>query len=854
MLTCVTVLVWWTVVRGLSVQVPVPLPVPWPLVALGIYLAEVRVVQVHFRRETHSFSLSEVPSVMGLFLLSPHDYLLAVMVGSGAALLIHNRAPVIKIAFNLANYAFLAVISVSLFHKLSLESGRPEPVDAAAAVITMVVAAVLAACSIATVISLSGGAPQFRKLPEMIRFGGLVALANSCLAVLAVNLLWYDRWLLWLLAPPVIAVYLAYRAYVSEREKHERLELLHESSRILQRTPALDAAIVALLEHARDMFRAEITELHLYPRDQPDTVIRTVCLLDQSAEVTVSANRSVDLVSPRLQLGGSAFFWDGPQLLLGDGRALRQVMVAALSGERDIVGALMVANRMGEGSRYADDDLRLLETLANQACAALENGQLEQSLSELFRLKEQLRHLAYHDALTGLPNRTLFAERVDARLHDARTGGLPVVLFLDLDDFKAINDTLGHDAGDQLLSEAAGRIVAGLRPDDLAARMGGDEFAVLLSPRATVDDAVIVAHRLLDELGSPFLVGGREAVIGASVGIARARDASEPLFELLRNADIAMYRAKQDGKRRLAIFDPTVHDAIVARHELSSELARGVLRHELEVYYQPVVSIDDGRLAGVEALVRWNHPVRGLVGPDEFIRLAEENGSILALGRLVMAEACRQVRAWRVLMPPDRHLVLNVNVSPKQMQRVDFVDEVMTILRETGFDARDLVVEMTETAMFQDTSATISKLTDLKRAGIRIALDDFGTGYSSLGYLRRFPVDILKIAREFVSSAEDPSEPAQDARWLFATAIISLGRSLGVSIVAEGVERRDQLERLRALGCDLGQGFLFSEPLDAAAFERLLIAELAGASPMVPRPPVPVAPPGPRLRRARVSA
>lgn len=811
----------------MSVRAPVPLQVPWILVALGIYLAEVYVVQVHFRRETHSFSLSEVPSVMGLFLLTPQDYVLAVMTGSCAALLINERAPVIKTAFNVANYALLAVVSVTLFHGLALEAGRPDVRDAAAAVVTGITAAVLAACSIAVVISLSGGAPQYRKLPEMIRFGGLVALANSCLAVLAVNLMWYDKALLWLLAPPVIAVYLAYRAYVSEREKHERLELLHESSRILQRTPALDSAVVALLEHARDMFRAEITELHMYPPAQPDSVVRTVCLIDQAAETSVSANRAVDLVSPTLQLGGPASFWEGPPLLLGDGRPIRQVMVAPLSGERDLVGALVVANRLGEGSRYVDDDLRLLETLANQACAALENGQLEQSLSELFRLKEQLRHLAYHDALTGLPNRTLFTERVDERLHEARTGGLPVILFLDLDDFKAINDTLGHDAGDQLLSEAATRILAGLRPDDLAARMGGDEFAVLLAPRATVDDAVVVAHRLLDDLAAPFLVGGREAVIGASVGIARARDAGEPVFELLRNADIAMYRAKTDGKRRLAVFEATVHDAIVARHELSSELARGVLRDELEVYYQPIVAIEDGRLTGVEALVRWNHPQRGVVGPDEFIRLAEENGSILALGRVVMEQACRQMRAWHALLPEGRRLTLNVNVSPKQMQRVDFVDEVVDILKETGFEAQDLVVEMTETAMFQDTSATIAKLTDLKGVGIRIALDDFGTGYSSLGYLRRFPVDILKIAREFVSSVDDPAETGPDDRWLFATAIVSLGRSLGVRIVAEGVERPDQLDRLRALGCDLGQGYLFSEPLDAPAFERLLTAELA---------------------------
>jgi EAL domain-containing protein (putative c-di-GMP-specific phosphodiesterase class I) len=312
------------------------------------------------------------------------------------------------------------------------------------------------------------------------------------------------------------------------------------------------------------------------------------------------------------------------------------------------------------------------------------------------------------------------------------------------------------------------------------------------------------------------LVAGQELTVGASIGVAAARTGAEAAQELLRNADVAMYRAKGSGKNRVSVFEPTMHAAIVARHALSAELSRSLGRGELVVYFQPIVAIRGLVVTGFEALVRWRHPTRGLINPAEFIPLAEENGLITTLGRYVLEEACRQVARWASFVDPGRPLTIAVNLSAQQLQEADFVDVLRTILEETEIAPEQLVLEMTETVMFHDTSTTLARLEAIRNLGVRIAIDDFGTGYSSLGYLRRFRVDILKIAREFVAPADQPDE------WGFAAAIVSLGRTLDLTIVAEGIETSGQLERLRGLGCELGQGYLFGRPSDAEATYRFI--------------------------------
>jgi diguanylate cyclase (GGDEF)-like protein len=792
---------------------PARLSLPWPLLAVAFATAELKVVQVHFRRETHSFSLSEFPAVIGFFFLSPFDYVTALLVGSSVAFLVGGRQRIEKFVFNLTNFALVAVVELTVLYAISDLSGAPHLGDWLAAFAATLSATILSALTIATVITISGGAPQFEKLPEMVQFGSMVAFANTSLALLAVSILWVDPSLLWLLVLPLVIVFLAYQAYVSEREKHERLELLYQSSRILQHSPELDSTLVALLGHARTMFRAEVAEVILYPRGSAMEALRTTSRHDGAPEVMVpTADPRTDPVHKRIRDATTPFFVPTSLGAADD----RSDMVSPLRGESDLIGSLRISNRLTAGTTFSDDDLRLLETLANQAAVALENGHLEQSLAELSRLKEELRFQAYHDPLTGLANRTLFLDRVDACLDQAGVDGLPVVLFLDLDDFKIVNDTMGHAAGDRLLIGVAERLREVLRPSDVAARLGGDEFAVLLDDGPELSHAVTVANRIVDVLRSPFPIEGQEIVVGGSIGVAVGRTGSTDAAELLRNADVAMYTAKGAGKNRVSVFEPTMHAAIVARHALSAELSRSLGRGELMVFFQPIVELETGKVTGFEALVRWRHPTRGLVLPTEFIPLAEETGVIRALGRYVLEEACTQAARWATWHTGPEPLTVAVNLSAQQLQEPSFIEDLQAIVTSSGIEPGQVLLEMTETVMFHETSTTLTRLAAIRELGVRIAIDDFGTGYSSLGYLRRFRVDVLKIAREFVG----PADRSED--WAFAAAIVALGRTLGLSIVAEGIETPGQLERLRALGCELGQGYLFARPADPDATLRFL--------------------------------
>ena len=473
----------------------------WTIFAVAFALAELKVVDVHFRRETHSFSLSEFPAVIGFFLLSPTDYLLAVLVGAGMALLAQRRQRLIKTAFNLANFVCIAAVSLLIVHSLARIDGVPGPQEWAIAFVATTVATVIGAVTIALVITLSGGAPQFEKLPEMIRFGSMVSLANTSLALLAVVIIQTDPTRLWLMALPLLIVFVAYRAYLSEREKHERLELLYQSSRILQHSPELDSSLVAILDHARAMFRAELAEVVLYPRAGDFEALRTSSWHEDDPEAMVpTRDFGANLLYPMvLRASGPFFFESGVHVSVKHG------MGAPLRGESDLIGSLVIGNRLTEGTSFGDDDLRLLETLSNQIAVALENGHLERSLAELSRLKEELNFQAYHDSLTGLANRSLFVDRVTEHLAARTDGRMPVILFLDLDDFKTVNDTLGHAAGDRLLIDVAERLRGELRPDDLPARLGGDEFAVLLDDDPDLDVAVAVAERIVDSLRVGFL-------------------------------------------------------------------------------------------------------------------------------------------------------------------------------------------------------------------------------------------------------------------------------------------------------------------------------------------------------------
>ncbi len=446
-------------------------------------------------------------------------------------------------------------------------------------------------------------------------------------------------------------------------------------------------------------------------------------------------------------------------------------------------------------------------------------SELERMGSELQKSKEHFRHAAFHDALTGLPNRALFLNHLQLAAGRARRSEHPLfaVLFLDLDRFKNVNDSLGHGAGDQLLTAIAQRLERISRPADTVARTGGDEYAILLDGLQTSVDAINFAERLQKELSKPFMLAGQEVYVTASVGIALSDASYESPENLLRDADIAMYRAKEKGKACCEVFDSGMHARAVAVLRLENDLRRAIEREEFRVFYQPIVALETRRVVGFEALVRWPHPERGFIPPGEFIPLAEETGLVADIDRWVLREACRQMAEWQKLSPSNRTLTLSANLSSKQLTQAGVVESVKQTLDETGFDARCLRLEITESAVMENAEASALLLAQLRDIGVRISIDDFGTGYSSLSYLHRFPVTTLKIDRSFISRMTEDSEKFEIVR-----TIMTLANNLGMDTVAEGVETEQQLAQLRLLKCEYGQGYLFSKPVDAAAAGELI--------------------------------
>jgi diguanylate cyclase (GGDEF)-like protein/PAS domain S-box-containing protein len=442
-------------------------------------------------------------------------------------------------------------------------------------------------------------------------------------------------------------------------------------------------------------------------------------------------------------------------------------------------------------------------------------------ITERKELEQALHYRAFHDSLTDLPNRTLFVDRVEAAMARAASRGAKVgVMFLDLDNFKVVNDSLGHAVGDQLLVALTERIKGCLRLEDTLARLSGDEFAILFEEIWGEDDAVRLGARLQEALESPFSIEHRELYVAVSIGIVVSGPTHTKPGDLLRDADLAMYRAKANGKGRCEVFNDTMNVHFTERLALESSMRRSVERNELRVHYQPIVKLDDETVVGFEALVRWEHPQRGLIPPSDFIPIAEETGMIVPIGAWVLEEACRQVQQWQEERCDGRALLLSVNVSARQFQAPDLVGTVASVLERTGFNPTSLKLELTESMMMHDVERTILRLHELKKLSVQLAIDDFGTGYSSLAYLRQFPITVLKIDRTFVKRLG--MDPQDDA---IVRSIVTLSRDLGMEVVAEGIETVEQLATLRALDCDYGQGYHFSRPLPSAQAEALVTPE-----------------------------
>jgi diguanylate cyclase (GGDEF)-like protein len=597
----------------------------------------------------------------------------------------------------------------------------------------------------------------------------------------------------------------------SLKERQRLLEQLSAIQRAIARRSPLAEILQAITSGARELLGVEMAGLNLVETD--DRTLGSMVACSGVAPEVLARLKRIPLVAGGVS--GLAIMGDELVFVEDYGNSpiavpemakasLKSAMAVPVHENGAVVGSLVVGSYSAR-REWDKASQEILEVFAEHVSLALTDAQTLEAMNQ-----------AFHDSLTGLASRALFLTRMEGAFATADGGGV-AALFVDLDRFKVVNDSLGHAAGDLLLVGVAERITACLRAGDTAARLGGDEFAVLLPGVGGVDEVVPVARRILEAVREPFDLAGKETFVSCSIGIAFAAAADAyDAPELMVHADLAMYQAKKHGKDRYEVFEPAMQESFQAALAMEADLRRAVVRHEFELRYQPIVHLRTGEITGLEALVRWQHPERGIVPPLEFIPLAEETGLIVPIGEWVLREACRQTAHWNERRD-GRPLSVSVNLSAVQLDQGDLPALVESALRDSGLPASCLVIELTESLVVDHRPGTLQQLERLKALGVRLAIDDFGTGYSSLAYLRRFPVDIIKIDKSFVDDVGDDLAAAA-----LTLGIIQLGQALQLSTVAEGIEDIGQLNELTDGNCELGQGYYFAEPLPGQAMDELL--------------------------------
>ena len=813
------VLLWVGVVSH-DVPVQPPFRIPWVVFAFLFALSEVFVVHLHLKRETHTLSLNEIPVVLGLFFLNPGRLLFAHLIGSGAALLLHRRQRGIKLLFNLTMLGAEALAGYAVFSTVLGNAHPLSPRAWVAAVAATIVIDAMGAVLVTLAIYLYRGTFDARNATFVVSSGVLFALANASLGLLAVEVIWHDGRAAILFTAIAVALFVSYRSYAALHDRYHGLELLQQFTRVVSGSLARDDVTTAVLHEARELLRAERADMIVH---NDDGTTSTVSFWGEGRPHRSELRGTTDdMLWQRVQDRGEA-------LLVGrnarddealrkylDARSMRDVIAAPLMFDSRVVGMLVVSNRFHESETFSSDDLKLFQTLANHASVSLQNGRLVDELR--FEAAER-EYQALHDSLTGLPNRRYFSDKLEEAIDAARaTGDSVAVLLLDLDRFKEVNDTLGHPSGDRLLREVAARLLGDVRDSDTVARLGGDEFAILLPGVAGPDVARVKAEDLLHGVARPYGIDGLMLEVDGSIGIALYPHHGHDAPTLMQRADVAMYAAKETHTA-CQVYSPGRDHNSAERLTLAAELREAITNHELEVHFQPYVDLATGVVRGAEALVRWRHPTRGMLPPDEFIPIAEHTGLIRPLTMYVLVAALRRRRAWA---DAGHDLSISVNVSMRDLVDSNLPQKVAEILEIARTSPEMLTLEVTESQLMSDTERCSGVLRELSAIGVQIAIDDFGTGFSSLVSLRSLPVDVIKVDKSFVlHMATNDNDDA------IVRSTVDLGRSLGLRVVAEGVENEVTVQRLRQYGAHCMQGYYLSRPLPADAFDAWLVGRPA---------------------------
>jgi diguanylate cyclase (GGDEF)-like protein len=797
-------------------------------------LAEMCVVHVHLRTEATSFSLSEIALVVGLVYASPGQVLTARLVGGLIALVLHRRQRWLKVMFNLSHFALDTVVAILVYRALLGESDALSLIGWAAALAAALAALAVGSIAVSFAIAASQGRWPSAVLSGLLGLGTFTTASAATVGLVGVAALRAGDAVGWLLAVVGAGAFAAYRSHARLRQDHRSLELIHDFTRTIGEELHASSLNQVLLRELSELLRADVIQLGLRSTDGPALA---VTWSDGHIDhlVGAPANEMIEAHEHLLD-GDSTALRARPTRTTPDSTTLpagvRDAVVTVLPGPTGPVGSLFAGNRRGEVETFTRADQRLISTVANHATIVLRNADL---VARLRHEAAEREHEALHDNLTGLGNRLLLDRALRRAISNRSENDLVAILLIDLDRFKEVNDTLGHHQGDVLLREIARRLRIVVGEEAIAVRLGGDEFAVLTSACRTRQEILELAQAVERSITAPFELSDVTLDVGASIGVSISPDDGEDPATLLQRADVAMYAAK-NGAHSIEQYDASTDHYSLWRLALASELRRTVERRELLVEYQPKADLRTGAIVGVEALARWHHPHHGFIPPDVFVPVAEHTGLIRALTEHVLDVSLGQCRAWHD-QGYDLHVA--VNLSVRNLLDDQLPQIVGEHLRRHRLPATALTLEITEGTIIADPARTVGILNRLSSMGVTLAIDDFGTGYSSLAYLKRLPVDELKIDRSFVASmARDDSDA------VIVRSTIDLARNLGLTVTAEGVEDGPTWQLLQALGCHRAQGYFLGKPMTAARLVTWLRERAAEHAAMASLVDLPVPEPG----------